>query len=239
MSQPLPPGQFEADGFHRFGLGKFAKRFPAEPDQIAFEVRGDVAHKVQVGSALQALPRVEQTSDFHCVTTWSVRKLHWSGYRFSDFYQRIVQPEAQPEPGAEWVVFHGQDDYRCAMQLEDLLATDVLLADRVNDAPLGLEHGAPLRLVAPAHYGYKNVKHIGAIEFCRDRRQYRFPFPYPRFMDHPRARVALAAGLPTLGETHRRKFSKNTRGPPEPTGLAVIRRPKLNQATENFFRPKL
>lgn len=46
-------------------------------------------------------------------------------------------------------------------------------------------------LIALAHYGYKNVKHLIAIEFWRDRRGYRFPLPYPSLMEHPRARVAL------------------------------------------------
>lgn len=39
------------------------------------------------------------------------------------------------------VVFRGQDDYRCAMQLHDLLAVDALLADRRDGPPPGLEPG--------------------------------------------------------------------------------------------------
>ena len=77
------------------------------------------------------------------------------------------------------------------MQLHDLLADEVLLADTLDGDALPIEHGAPLRLVAPAHYGFKNVKHIAAIEFWRDSRAYRFPFPYPQLMDHPRGRVAF------------------------------------------------
>ncbi|MBS0370524.1 MAG: molybdopterin-dependent oxidoreductase [Proteobacteria bacterium] len=55
----------------------------------------------------------------------------------------------------------------------------------------GDEHGAPLRLVAPTHYGYKSVKHIADIEFWRGRRNYLFPFSYPQLMNHPRGRVAF------------------------------------------------
>ena len=40
-------------------------------------------------------------------------------------------------------------------------------------------------------FAYKNIKHIGAIEFWRERGSYRFPLPYPDLMDHPRGRVAL------------------------------------------------
>ncbi len=187
----LPPGQRERDDFPRFGLGRFARRYPPNLTAPALEIRGDVARALSLGAELAQLPRVKQVSDFHCVTTWSHRSLRWSGYRFADFYQKIIVPQAVPEATATLVVFRGEDDYRCAMQLEDLLAADVLLADRLDDQPLGLEHGAPLRLVAPAHYGYKNVKHLAAIEFWRDSRHYRFPLPYPGLMDHPRGRVAL------------------------------------------------
>ncbi|MCK9285508.1 MAG: molybdopterin-dependent oxidoreductase [Rhodocyclaceae bacterium] len=189
--KPLPPGQREYPSFDRFGLGLFAKRFPANPDLVEFTIGGDVAQSLTIGREdLAALPRVEQVTDFHCVTTWSVRDVRWSGVRFSDFYQQVVLPRAKPQEGADFVVLRGQDGYAVSMQLADLMEQDVLLADGVEGHGLGLEHGAPLRLVAPAHYGYKNAKHIGSIEFRRSRGNYRFPFPYPDLMDHPRGRVA-------------------------------------------------
>ena len=189
--QPLPPGQKEHPSYDRFGLGLFASRFPAQPDTINIKIAGNVANKIDIdSSALSALPRTGQQSDFHCVTTWSVRNLNWSGFRFADFYNQIVLPQAQPEPGNTFVVFRGQDNYAVSMQLEDLLADDVMLADTLNGEKLGIDHGAPMRLVAPAHYGYKNAKHIQQIEFWKDNSNYRFPLPYPNLMDHPRGRVA-------------------------------------------------
>lgn len=182
----------------RFGLGRFARRFPSDPARIRLVIGGDHGESLELGADdVASLPRVEQEADFHCVTTWSVQGLRWGGVRFADFYDRLVR--ARVPPDCRFVVLHGEDGYRSSLPLDDLLAEDVLLADRLNGAPLGVEHGAPLRLVAPAHYGYKNVKHLQRIEFCRDSSRYRFPFPYPRFMDHPRARVALeerGRGLP-------------------------------------------
>lgn len=187
----LPPGQFDIGAFPRFGLGKFA-RLPALPvDASGLRIDGDVARPGVVGPRLGDLPRIQQTSDFHCVTSWSYRGARWGGVRFADFYAGIAQAETAAAADATLVVFRGHDGYACAMQLQDLLADTVLLADRLDDAPLPPEHGAPLRLVAPAHYGFKNVKHIAAIEFWRDARAYRFPFPYPQLMDHPRGRVAF------------------------------------------------
>ena len=185
----LPPGQIEHPTFDRFGLGLFASRFPVVADTVRIDISGDVARQLTVSEELAELPRVEQISDFHCVTTWSVCSLNWSGVRFSDFYREIVLPQAGPAPGSNFVVFRGQDGYSVSMQLADLLADNVTLADTLNGARLDIAHGAPLRLVAPAHYGYKNAKHIERIEFWRDASHYRFPRPYPNLMDHPRGRV--------------------------------------------------
>lgn len=192
MRAPLPPGQHVIPNFDRFGLGHFAKRLAPSPETLTLRIGGDVVSSLALdASHLAALARVEQVSDFHCVTTWSCTGLRWSGVRFADFYRQIVLPQASPMPNANVVVFHGQDGYRSCMQLEDLLVDDVLLADTLDGDSLGLKHGAPLRLVAPAHYGYKNAKHIAAIEFWRDRKHFRFPKPYPALMDHPRGRVAF------------------------------------------------
>ena len=110
-------------------------------------------------------------------------------FRFRDFYEAIVEPKAKPHAGADLVVLRSQDGFDESLPLEDLLAPDVLLADRLDGDRLPIAHGAPMRLVAPAHYGYENVKHLRSIEFWRDAREYRFA--RPAFMDHLRARVVL------------------------------------------------
>jgi DMSO/TMAO reductase YedYZ molybdopterin-dependent catalytic subunit len=193
----LPPGQFETGEHFRFGWGSLAFRFPTNPEEVEIAVRGDVRTPVVLRDELGKLPRVDLVSDLHCVTTWSKRGLHWSGFRFRDAYRDLIEPRALPLAGATLVVLRSQDGYSQSLPLEDLLAPEVLLADRLDGAPLGIAHGAPLRLVAPAHYGYKNVKHLCGIELWRDAREYRFAGP--KFMDHPRARVALeerARGVP-------------------------------------------
>jgi DMSO/TMAO reductase YedYZ molybdopterin-dependent catalytic subunit len=188
MDSPLPPGQREIDTFPRFGLTPFAVRFPTVLDTLPLRIGGDVETPIDAGTGLERLARVEQCSDFHCVTTWTRRGLRWGGVRFSDFYHQVVVPLAGPSPDARFVVLRGQDGARTSLPLDDLLAPDVLLADRLDGLPLPIAHGAPLRLVAPAHYGYKSVKHLDRIEFWRSGANYR-PVGL-RFMVHPRARVA-------------------------------------------------
>ena len=185
----LPPGQRAISAFPRFGLRPFATRFPDAADGANIVIGGDVATPIAVSTEIANLPRVEQTSDFHCVTTWTSVGLRWGGHRFADFYHQIVVPLAGPFPGATFVVMRGRDGARTSLPLEDLLQEDVLLADHLNGALLSMEHGGPLRIVAPAHYGYKSGKFISHIEFWRSAEGYR---PYGlRFMDHPRGRVAL------------------------------------------------
>ncbi len=188
-SKPLPRGQTELDHFPRYGLYQFANwNLPGTELMLDIKARGGKSISLNEDDLAQ-LPRVEQTSDFHCVTTWSVREINWAGYRFRDFYERIVVPQLSLADKATLVIFRSADGYRTYMFLDDLLAADVLLADRVNGEPLGLEHGGSIRLVAPAHYGYKNAKHISEIEFSPDLEGYR-PVAL-HWHEHPRARVAL------------------------------------------------
>ena len=184
----LPPGQYERATFPRFGATPYADRFPSQTVRIELSISGDVREPIRVGSELERMARVDQCSDFHCVTTWTHRSLRWRGTRFSDFYRQIALPLAGAAEDASFVVLRGQDGYRTSLPLADLLAPDVLLADRLDGQPLSIAHGAPLRLVAPAHYGYKSIKHVDRIEFRRSSAGYR-PIGF-RFMQHPTARVA-------------------------------------------------
>ena len=186
----LPPGQRDLSEFPRFGFPKYAVRMPPSVGEIVLDLSADGESSGRVSADdLTVLPRVEQTSDFHCVTTWSRRSLRWGGYRFRDFYGTILVPRVGPEPSSRSAVFRCLDSYATSLLLEDALTDDVLLADTLEGKPLPIEHGAPLRLIAPAHYGYKNAKHLCGIEV---RRQVRLSGSVAsRFMDHPRARVAF------------------------------------------------
>jgi DMSO/TMAO reductase YedYZ molybdopterin-dependent catalytic subunit len=185
----LPPGQYELSDFPRFSLTHFANRFPSETRQVQLKIAGDVERPGTLVDDLYGLRRVERTSDFHCVTTWTKRALRWGGFLFADFFERIVVPQVRPHRDATFVILRCQDGYAVSLPLADLMADTVLLADRLNGEVLTVEHGAPMRLVAPAHYADKSAKHLRAVEFWRDERRYRFPGF--RFMDHPRARVAF------------------------------------------------
>ena len=69
---------------------------------------------------------------------------------------------------------------------------DILLATEIREIqPLSVAHGAPMRLIAPAHYGYKSVKHLKRIEFADDLSGLKAPARFLKFLFHPRGRVDL------------------------------------------------
>ncbi len=189
MSTPLPPGQRLLDEFPRFGVARFARR-KIDHKEARLEFSGPLARAVVLtATEFAQLQRVAVTLDFHCAAGWSYRALKWSGYRFIDVWNTFVVPNLKSADAPGFAILRGRDGYRTALPLADLLAPEVLIADRLNDQPLTLEHGAPIRLIAPAHYGYKSAKHLASIELRRDDRDYR-PL-LPKLLDHPRARVAL------------------------------------------------
>jgi DMSO/TMAO reductase YedYZ molybdopterin-dependent catalytic subunit len=153
MDDSLPPGQRALGRFPRFGTNQGPP--PAVPAAPVIEITGAVEAPATI--AVGALsPRRTLLADFHCVAGWSARGLRWEGVPLRE----ILRPSA----AATHARFAGLDGHWAVMLLEDALADGVLLADRLDGAPLGANHGAPVRLVAPAHYGFVNVKHLCRIE---------------------------------------------------------------------------
>lgn len=193
----LPPGQHAIDGFPRFGA-HLHRPPPAVPADPAIEVGGAVAEPLSVPLAeLAALPRRELVADFHCVAGWSALDLHWEGVGFEAFYRALAEPAARPGASVTHLVFEGLDGYRAVVAIEDALAGDVLIADRLGGRPLHGDHGAPARLVSPGQYGFISVKHLCRIELHTSEptegygqldRLARLTLRGP-FRPHPRARV--------------------------------------------------
>jgi DMSO/TMAO reductase YedYZ molybdopterin-dependent catalytic subunit len=187
----LPAGQTTAP-LRRFGLPAFALVRPRIPARPTVTVTGMVRHPTQleVAALLAPFERVDWTADLHCVTAWTATDLHWSGVRFAQMHQ-LLAALVDPHPAARWVSVTGLDGYRSCLRLED--AMHALVADTLEGAPLLLDHGAPLRLIAPALYGYKSVKHLCAIEYRRG-----YDPGSAGWLAHRRGRVAREERSPLL-----------------------------------------
>jgi len=107
---------------------------------------------------LRSLPRVQQVSNFHCVTGWSVENVTWGGVRIHD-----LLAAAKPLSGDALEFVSMEKPYVDYLTLQQASLGDVMVAYEMDGKPLPREHGAPLRLVIPEMYGYKNVKWLEQI----------------------------------------------------------------------------
>lgn len=159
VSSGLPPGQREIAGFPRYGTDG-VRRDPVSPAAASVEIRGTGVETARLDAdLLSRLPRRELVADFHCVAGWSTRDLRWEGVLLRDLYAACG-----PAGGCTHLRACGRDGYRAVLTLEDALADDVLIADRLDGRPLPLEHGGPWRIVSASQYGYKSVKHLCRLE---------------------------------------------------------------------------
>lgn len=126
-------------------------------------IDGDVESPVELTwEDFLALPQTEDTSDFHCVTTWSKLNMNWKGVRLLDLAALV-----QPHETATHILCYGYDEYTTNVSLEEALKPDVLLVHTVEGAPLPREHGGPVRMITPQLYAWKGSKWISRIEFLQ------------------------------------------------------------------------
>ena len=125
------------------------------------QIDGAVEHPtILTWEDFMALPQTSDTSDFHCVTTWSKLNINWKGVRMLDIAALV-----QPGDNTTHIMCYGYDDYTTNISLEEALKPDVLLVHTAEGKPLPKEHGGPVRMITPQLYAWKGSKWINRIEF--------------------------------------------------------------------------
>jgi DMSO/TMAO reductase YedYZ molybdopterin-dependent catalytic subunit len=113
----------------------------------------------------------EQITRLVCVEGWSAIAW-WAGLRFDDLL-RAYPPASQ----AKWVRVESSvnldasgnsDPYYVSIDLATARHHQTLLATYLSGQPLTVEHGAPLRLLAPVKLGLKNVKAITKLTYVAE-----------------------------------------------------------------------
>ncbi len=153
----LPVGQHETKNWPVLDLGEHPI---VEKKDWRFSVDGAVEHKLSLSwDDFMALEQVEDVSDFHCVTTWSLMDVKWRGVRVS-----TVLAAAVPKDSASHIMCWAYDGYSTNVSLQEALKDDVLLVHSVDGEPLPIEHGGPVRMITPQLYAWKGAKWINRIE---------------------------------------------------------------------------
>jgi DMSO/TMAO reductase YedYZ molybdopterin-dependent catalytic subunit len=130
-------------------------------DQWTIKVDGLVDTPLTIdGAAWKALPRYEETVDFHCVEGWSVSHVKWGGVT-----PAAVLDKAGVKPEGKFVVFHAYTgEYADSLPMDLVRDPQTVLADMLDGQALPADHGGPVRLAVPKQLGYKSVKWVTRIE---------------------------------------------------------------------------
>lgn len=157
-SPRLPPGQTLTAKWPVLS----AERTPAfDAITYRFKIWGAVAEPLELTwDELQALPRVQLTADFHCVTTWSRYDNAWEGVAIRELLARV-----KPSPEARFVTAHSWTGYTTNMPFVDLDDDDTLVAFKHDGEVISADHGGPVRLIVPKLYAYKSAKWLNGLEF--------------------------------------------------------------------------
>jgi DMSO/TMAO reductase YedYZ molybdopterin-dependent catalytic subunit len=115
---------------------------------------------------LRTLPSRTQITRHDCVEGWSAIA-KWKGARLS-----ALLNDVKPKREARYVVFHCADPmeadgtgfYYESIDFDDAFHEQTILAYELNDAPLPIQNGAPLRLRVERQLGYKHAKYVMRIE---------------------------------------------------------------------------
>jgi DMSO/TMAO reductase YedYZ molybdopterin-dependent catalytic subunit len=159
----LPPGQHLVRDWPVLDLGVQPR---IDPAQWELRVFGAVQEQVTWNwAAFNALPQTSETTDIHCVTTWSRFDNQWDGVATRDVLAMV-----HPKPEARFVVLHSYDGYTTNLPLDDFAAEDAIIAHSWQGQPLPLQHGGPVRLVIPHLYFWKSAKWLHRIEVLTEDR---------------------------------------------------------------------
>lgn len=106
-----------------------------------------------------------QITRHDCVEGWSAIG-KWKGTPLAE-----VLRLARPAPQARYVIFHCADPmdssgakYYESIDMEDAYHPQTILAYELNDRPLPIENGAPMRVRIERQLGYKMAKYVMRIE---------------------------------------------------------------------------
>ena len=170
------------NNFYEFGTDKSiwrdAQKLEVRPWTIKVSGLVEKPFEIGIDDLLAKVQLEERVYRHRCVETWSMI-VPWSG-----FPMRSLVELCKPTSGAKFVVMktlskpavmREQRDplypwpYTEGLAMDEAMNDLTFIATGLYGKPIHKQNGAPLRLVAPWKYGFKNVKSIVSVEFSDKR----------------------------------------------------------------------
>jgi methionine sulfoxide reductase catalytic subunit len=170
------------NNFYEFGTDKSiwrdAQKLEVRPWTIKVSGMVEKPFEIGIDDLLAKVQLEERVYRHRCVEAWSMI-VPWSG-----FPMRSLVELCKPTSGAKFVVMktlskpavmREQRDplypwpYTEGLAMDEAMNDLTFIATGLYGKPIHKQNGAPLRLVAPWKYGFKNVKSIVSVEFSDKR----------------------------------------------------------------------
>lgn len=169
------------NNFYEFGVdkaspAKYASALKTEPWTLRIEGEVEKPMTFDVHQLMQQLPLEERIYRFRCVEAWSM-VIPWIGFELNKLLA-LVQPTSQAKyvefetlydpdsmPGQKNHFFGGGLIYPYVegLTIAEAMHPLTLLSVGLYGKTLAPQNGAPIRLVVPWKYGFKNIKSIVKI----------------------------------------------------------------------------
>lgn len=159
-------------------IWRAAQKLPIRPWTIKVSGKVEKPFEVDFDTLLAKMPLEERVYRHRCVEAWSMI-VPWSGFAMKSLVE-FCKPTGDPKYVVMQTlsnprVMPGQKDilypwpYTEGLAMDEAMSDLTFIATGLYGKPIPRQNGAPLRLVAPWKYGFKNVKSIVSIEFTDKR----------------------------------------------------------------------
>lgn len=150
---------------------------PFNTSKWKLQVSGHANHtgNFKLAELIQKLGVEERTYRFRCVERWAMA-VPWTGFSLAELI-KFFEPTAKATfvrftsalSPPQMVGVRNQDfypwPYTEALRMDEAINELSFMATGIFGKPLPKQNGAPIRLVVPWKYGFKNIKSIRTIEF--------------------------------------------------------------------------
>lgn len=165
------------NNYYEFGTAKedpaaYAGSLKTQPWTVQVDGMVDKPGTYDLGDLISGMTLEERIYRFRCVEAWSMI-IPWQGFQLSALltklgvqagakyvgFETLVRPEEMPgqQMGIlDWPYVEG-------LRLDEAMHPLTLIATGLYGQPLPNQNGAPIRLVVPWKYGFKNIKAIVRI----------------------------------------------------------------------------
>jgi sulfoxide reductase catalytic subunit YedY len=185
LDRPITDEKIAAtyNNFYEFGTDKvdpvhYAQKLNTRPWTVQVGGLVNKPKTFDLDDLLKTMPMEERILRLRCVEAWAMA-VPWTGFTFSELLKQVEpKPEAthvrletfyEPFTAQGQLAFWEPWPYVEGLTIQEAMNELAFLATGIYGHPLPKQHGAPIRLVVPWKYGFKNIKSIVKIELVNYR----------------------------------------------------------------------